>query len=90
MVSAPVVVYSGWVTRSLVRVEPASLLAALTAVGGESEAHVWVLENFQSVRRLSGGTGTACVPIPNCLNRGVHPKSLCPLLCPPQIKEHNR
>ncbi len=27
----------------------------------------------------------ACVPIPNCLNRGVHPKTLCPILCPISI-----
>ena len=34
-----------------------------------------------STSRLSQNAGqvrTACVPIPNCLNRGVHPTNLCP------------
>jgi hypothetical protein len=30
---------------------------------------------------------TACVPIPNCLNRGVHPNTLCPNLCLPSSSQ---
>jgi hypothetical protein len=26
---------------------------------------------------------------PNCLNRGVHPIGLCPILCPPYIENHH-
>jgi hypothetical protein len=39
-----------------------------------------------STSRLSQNAGQvtiARVPIPNCLNRGVHPMRLCPVLCPP-------
>jgi hypothetical protein len=31
----------------------------------------------QNVSRKRGWVTAACVPIPNCLNRGVHPRRLC-------------
>jgi hypothetical protein len=30
--------------------------------------------------------GRACEPNENCLTEGVHPKGLCPILCPPYFK----